>query len=319
MIVRAVCLNVVAVLSFAFLLHSAVAQQTSTVDGGVQPATAVAPAAGPRPALGPRVKFDQMRTEVGDRVLQRLGMQMAVTTKIVQSGQVAHEGQSEVRSQTQRTVDAMQVAEGRAVQARVTFQLAKRMAPDSPNPQEFESLPTEGKTYRLTRDGEDLTVTDAEGAIPPLEEFKIVAESLDGIGRPNPLAQVLAGREVAVGERMFVPRETAKTLLGIGGPELGVVHKFELTLDRLAAAEKDAAPWAVFRVAIEIKPEDQSSLAVVLSGELAVEPATCRLMAVDLAGPVHISTIERTELGIYQYSMDGTLKLAMRSQYGRAE
>jgi hypothetical protein len=211
------------------------------------------------------------------------------------------------------------VAEGRAVRARVAFQTARRQSPESTTPTELTSLPTEGKSYLLAREGEALTVTDLEGVIPPLEEFKIVSETLDGVGKPNPLALVLAGRELAVGQRVFVPRNMAKQLLGLGGPELAEVHRFELTLDRVAAAETEGAPpVAVFGVMIEVKPEDGATLAVVLKGEMAVEPEGCRLAAVDLAGPVHVSTIERTELGIYQYSMDGELRVATRSTFESA-
>jgi hypothetical protein len=291
----------------------------NTTAGAVQQATAVSPAPPAGTLPGPKVKFEQRQTVVGDRVVQRLGMQLNVTTKIVQSGQVAHQSANEIRSQQQRTVDVLEAVDGRAVKARVLFDVARRQTPDSETPTELVASPTQGKSYLVTRQDDKLVVTDADGAIPPLAEFTLVSEALEGVGRPNPLAVVLAGREVAIGQRMFVPRDLAKSLLGLGGPELADVHKFELTLDRLAApAEAGAPPVAVFRVTIEVKPDDAGGLAVILNGEMAVEPTTCRLTSVDLAGPVHVSTIERTELGFYQYAMDGELRVATRAQFGSA-
>ncbi|HYO26202.1 MAG TPA: hypothetical protein VEQ85_14775 [Lacipirellulaceae bacterium] len=296
----------------------------------VQPASAEAPLSA---TPGPRVKFQQRETAAGDRVVQRLGMHLSVETKIVQSGQIAHQSTSDIRSQQQRTIDVLEVTEGRAARARVSFQTARRLTPDSePSAtqrpasglagaaaDDLPRLPTEGKAYLLARDGEQLSVTDPQGAIPPQAEFVLVAEAMEGLGKPNPLALVLAGREVAVGQRLFVPREMAKSLLGLGGPELASVHRFELTLDRLAPpATRGAEALAVFKVTIEVRPEDAGELAVILHGEMAVEPTGCRLTAVDLAGPVHVSTIERTELGIYQYTMDGDLRVAIRSAYGAA-
>ena len=201
--------------------------------------------------------------------------------------------------------------------------MRRRQSPDSATPNELTPLATQGKTYLVVRKGDDLQVTDAEGAIPPLDEFKLVAESLDGLGKPNPLAQVLAGREVAVGQRMFVPREAAKALLGLGGPELAAVHRFELTLDRVMQPTADTTnnvtqALTIFRVAIEMRPDDAGGLSAMLTGEMAVEPDTCRLTSVDLAGPVHVSTIERTAMGFYQYTMDGQLKVATRAQFPSA-
>jgi hypothetical protein len=293
---------------------------------GVTPATAVTPTTPETPA-GPRVAFVKRDTAVGDRAVQRTGMHLNVRTRIVQSGQIAHDSTSEIRSQQQRTVDVTGVTEGRATKARVAFQVARRQSPDNPTPTELSPLATEGKSYLLERVGDALKVTDAKGGAPPEDEFKIVSEALEGVGKPNPLAVVLGGRELAVGQRVFVPRDLAKSLLNLGSADLAEINRFELTLDRIVPA-KDAASSdqgvlssevAVFKVKIDVQPGEGGELGVTLNGEMGVEPVGCRLASVDLTGPVHVSTIERTQLGIYQYSMDGELKLAIRSEFGRVE
>jgi hypothetical protein len=93
-----------------------------------------------------------------------------------------------------------------------------------------------------------------------------------------------------------------------------------LTLVRVAApADRPGDKLAVFRAAIVMKPATEEGLAIDLNGELAVEPTTCRLTSVDLAGPVHATTIERTRLGMFQHSVSGELRAAIRSQFGRAD
>jgi hypothetical protein len=147
-----------------------------------------------------------------------------------------------------------------------------------------------------------------------------VSEALDGVGKPNPLAVVLGGRELAVGQRVFVPRDLAKSLLNLGSSEMAEINRFELTLDRIVPPkDATASEVAVFKVKIDVQPGEGGELGVTLGGEMGVEPVGCRLASVDLTGPVHVSTIERTQLGIYQYSMDGELKLAIRSEFGRVE
>jgi hypothetical protein len=284
-------------------------------DSSVQPATAVA-----SPSLQSRqlVRFQQRPAKIGDRVIQRLGVQLALETKITQSGQIAHQSTNEMRRQQQRTIEVLEVAAGRATKARASFQVSRRQSPENANPNELTTQPIEGKTYLMWREGEQLKVTDPEGAIPPLDEYKLVAESLENVGKPNPLATLLLARPIAIGERMHVPRDTVQTLLGFEEP-IGSVRRFELTLNRVEpAGEKNAAEQAVFQTAIDIVPSDQSQLAITLHGEMAVEVETCRLLSVQLAGPVQISTIERTGGGIFNFSAGGELKMAIRSQFDQA-
>jgi hypothetical protein len=287
-------------------------------DEAVQPATATAPVAEAPVLPAVTVHFEAAEARVGDRLIQRLGSQMDMTSRIIQSGQVAHESTNQLRRQQQRTIDVLEVSEGRAVRARASFEICRRQSPEDADPNVLAAQPIEGKTYVATRRGDELIVTDDDGRIPPLDEYTIVAESLDGVGRPNPLATILAGRDVAVGERLLVPLELAQSLLGVGAPELARLHRFELTLDRLAPAADGAPPLAVFSAVIEVKPDDEEAMTVSLRGELAVDPATCRLTSVDLSGPVHVSSLERTPLGSYHSSLSGDLKLAIRSQFAPA-
>jgi hypothetical protein len=286
------------------------AQTPATNDPAVAPATAVEANA----PVGQRIHFQQQPAQLGDRVVQRVGVDLELTTKIVQSGQVAHEGANRLRRQQQRTIDVLEATDGRAVKSRVAFEFSRRQAPDAPNPDELVVQPIEGKTYLAERRGDQLLVTDPAGAIPPRDEYLLAMESLDSVGKPNPLAEMLAGRSVTVGEHRHVPREMARSLLNMDN-DVGTIKRFELTLVRQAADKASGAPLAVFQAHIEVTPDEHSPLAVQLAGEMAVDPASCRLVALDLAGPVGISTIERSAAGIYQFSASGQLQLAMRAQF----
>jgi hypothetical protein len=291
-----------------------VAQTDAASDPAVTLATAVETQS---QAPGERVQFQEQRTQVGDRVVQRVGVELKLSTKLVQSGQVAHEGTSEMRRQQQRTVDVLEATDGRAVKTKVAFQVSRRQGPDNPKPDELAVQPIEGKSYFAARQGEQLIVTDDDGAIPPRDEYLLVMESLDTIGKPHPLTELLTGRTLTVGEHLHVPRDLARTLLNLPDP-VGTIKRFELTLDRIAADKTSEAPLAVFRANIELDPDDRSPLSVQLAGEMAVDPASCRLMSLDLAGPVGISTIERTAGVIQQFSAGGELRMAMRATYGSA-
>jgi hypothetical protein len=305
------CIRLTALIALTSTSLVANAQSTIAIDASVEPAAASAPA-------GKVVRFRQHATAIGDRVTQRLGVQLALTTKITQSGQTAHESTNEMRRQQHRVIEVLEAVEGRATKVQATFPVSRRQSPENANPDELVTQPIEGKTYFMRRDGDQVTITDAEGSIPPQEEFKLVAESLENVGKPNPLAVLLVDRHVAVGQRILVPRDMVQQLLGFDDP-VGSVRRFELTLTRLQPAdEKHPAERAVFQTKIDIVPDDASPLTITLEGEMVVETETCRLTSVQLTGPVQLSSIERTAAGIFQYSAGGELNLAIRSEYSSA-
>ncbi|HEX6963795.1 MAG TPA: hypothetical protein VF175_18150 [Lacipirellula sp.] len=282
------------------------------VDTAIEPAAAVGAA---RARAGRVVRFQQRPTVVGDRVAQRLGVHLALTTKITQSGQTAHESTSDMRRQQQRSIEVLDAVDGRAVKIQASFPLSRRQSPEAGSPDELAVQPIEGKTYIVHREGDQLAITDTAGHIPPKDQYKLVAESLENVGKPNPLALLLVDRHVTVGQRILVPRDMVQQLLGFDDP-VGSVRRFELTLVRVDPAdESHRAERAVFQTRIEIMPNESSPLTISLNGEMVVETETCRLAAVELNGPVSMSTIERTSLGIYQYSAGGELHMAIRSQY----
>lgn len=285
----------------------------ATVAMAEAPATPVAPNA-PQ-AGGEVVRFRQSLPAVGDKVTQSLNVDLGLTTKITQSGQTAHESSNRMRRDQQRTIEVTEVTEGRASKARATFNVSRRQTPESAHPEELVTQPIEGKSYLMVRDGERLVVTDLAGAAPPEEEARLVAESLENVGKPNPLSVILVDRPMTVGQRILVPRDVVQSLLGFDGP-IGSVHRFELTLLRVEPATTDRpSPLGVFQAAIEVKPNDESPLSITLAGEMSVETETCRLIEVKMTGPVQISSIERTAGGIFQFSAGGELKLAIRSDY----
>jgi hypothetical protein len=294
-----------------FVAASARAQTNAEQDPSVQPAAAV------NTVTGQIVRFRQRPTVTGDRVEQQLGVQLGLTTKIIQSGQVAHESASAMRRQQQRVIEVLEAVDGRAIKAKASFPRSRRQSPENANPDELSVQPIEGKSYLMHREGDKLHVTDLDGHIPPLEEYKLVAESLENVGKPNPLAVLLVDRHVQVGQRILVPRDMVQQLLGFDDP-IGAVRRFELTLVRVDAAdEKHADERAVFQTGIEIVPNESSPLTFSLKGEMVIETETCRLTSVQLAGPVSLSSIERTAGGIFQYTAGGELRMAIRSAYDK--
>ena len=278
-----------------------------------EPAAPIAPVTPTE--TGAVVRFHQVPAVAGDRVTQTLNVDLGLTTTITQSGQTAHESQNRMRREQQRTIEVLEVAEGRATKAKATFGVSRRQSPEGAKPEELVTQPIEGKSYLMVREGDRVKVTDLKGATPPEEESRLVAESLENVGKPNPFASLLTERHITVSQRILVPRDVVQSLLGFDGP-IGTVHRFELTLEKVEPATADRpSPVAHFKAAIEVRPNAESPLSIVLNGAMEVETETCRLTAVKMVGPVQLSSIERTAGGIFQYSAGGELNLAIRSEY----
>jgi hypothetical protein len=291
----------------------------------VQPATHVAPVRLPEPTAPVSVRFSQQPAQVGDRVAQQVDFELNLSTSIIQSGQVANQENTLLQRRQQRLVEVTEVAEGKVRRARVTFSLARHNAPENNNseqrpeqePQHQDMQPVEGKTYLLTRQGEQLLVTDAQGAIPPRDEFEIVFSSMQSLGLPNPLAQFLLDRTIHVGQSLELSKEIAAQMLGFGD-ELGEVKRFELELKELSTYE--GAPCAVFAATIEIAGNGEAagdSMQINVTGPVVILTETCRTVVTDLTGPLSFDAHQHTSLGSYQYRATGTMRATVRARYAK--
>jgi len=307
-----------AALTLGACLTDAASAQRSGVDSAVQPASSRGPVTQQPisiPSAALKARFEQRPTQVGDRVLQSLQVQMDLSTRIVQSGQTAHEGVSSLRREQRRQVDVTQVVDGKLRQARVRFVAARSRGAEAKQDEPLSSQPIEGKEYIVERAGEQLLVTDLQGDIPPLEEYKLVVDALQSLGRPNPLATYLVGREISVGQSLKVPREVASKLLNLT-PDMGEVRLFELTLQRVSRLpDKTDGQVAEFLAKINTVARTGSQLTTTIAGRVVIEVDTCRTLEARLTGPVNLSAVERTPLGIYQYIANGGVRVAVESEY----
>ena len=172
--------------------------------------------------LGPSsgVQFSQVPAQVGDKVTQQVAMELNLQTSIVQQGQIAQQQETTMRRGQRREVEVLEVEEGRVVRARVVFPHSRHLLPEHGSDQGEQVQPVEGKTYLLTRKGEQLIVRYPDGTIPPKEEFEIVFGSMQSLGKPNPLGKFLLERSFEIGQTIELPQEIAAGMLGLGH-ELG--------------------------------------------------------------------------------------------------
>jgi len=255
------------------------------------------------------IRFRQRPAQVGDQVGQKLAIHMDLSTTIVQSGQVAHQDTVSVQRQQDRLIEVLEVTEGRVRRARVSFPHSRSLSPQNQDPTQSEVQSVEGKSYFVERKGEQLLVTDLQGAIPLQKEFEIVVNSVATLGRPNPLAKFLLGQTFQIGERVEVPHQLAEQIMGFGN-SLGQVQKFDLELKELLTI--DGQSCARFETTLKIRGHQVNPIEVDIAGLVTIQTDTCRTIESKLSGPLHMTANEAS----YQISAEGELKMAIRSHYG---
>jgi len=274
-----------------------------------------------------RVTFNKRSARVGDQVEQTLGLELRMATTIRQNNQIGEKSRTTARNEQRRVVTTTHVEADRAVAVRVQYLEATKQLTATGGAQPAQSLgeasktaqPVAGKTYLCQRlPGEDgaLAITDEEGHIPPMDEFEIVAQHMEMVGRPNPLAEFLAGKSVVVGQTIELPKEVAGKIFNLG-EQFGEITRFALTLKNVDT--HDGATQAEFLAHVEAASSNVSQMRLELEGPLAVEVDTSRAVKVDLSGPIAMSETRGSYSTTYQVIGTGQLKMTIASTYRDAK
>ncbi len=297
------------------MLALLIAVAPSAVAAELTPASHEAIIRQPTAIAGEVVTFSQQFARVGDRVAQSVVAELQLSTEITQAGQAAHKSQNTLNRRQQRFIEVLEVTEGQARRAQVTYPVSRLTSPENENPEAELVQAVEKRSYLVTRSGEKLQVTDLEGAIPSQAEFEIVLASMQNFGLPNPLAKFLLGQSIRIGERIRLPREIAQQLLGLGN-EFGEVTEFELVLK--SVREIDGQPCAVFAATIEAVGEPANPIRVRAFGKVVIQTETCRTVRAELSGPLTLSKVEHTAAASFEYAARGSMHAVVETRYAYA-
>jgi hypothetical protein len=245
---------------------------------------------------------------------------MRLTMTMRQGNEILGKNQNTVRTKQHRVLTTVGVDSGRATAVKVHYAAAGKQVVTGevgapPTEPAAVPQPVQGKTYICRREpGENgqLVVTDSKGERPPSDELEIVSQQMQMVGRPNPLAEFLAGRTISVGEKLELPNEVARQIFN-WGDRLGEVSKFTLTLQKVQT-EKGVSS-AVFLASVEAASSDATQMRLEIEGPLVVEPATCRVRQVSLIGPIGMSESRGTYSTAYQMIGTGRLSMSIASTY----
>lgn len=259
------------------------------------------------PAAVGQITFATTPPVVGRQSTQEVAVELSLKTRTRRQREVLEEATASLTRRRQRVTTVTGVQRGLPTAARVHYTVSQRAQNDDP----AESDAVAGKTYQCERRGKTLHVLNEQGEVPPPEEFEIVAENMALLGKPNPLAEFLAGKTVSVGQRVGVPAAVAQQLLGLDD-QFGEVSRFDLILEAIGQA--GGAKVARFAADLEATKHATSQMRLMIAGPLQIEAATCRVVSAELSGPIGMSQSRHDPQGAVQLDSTGRLSLRLASR-----
>ena len=247
----------------------------------------------------------------GAQWMHDVRLEVSMKTRIRYPSQEPQETISVDHLHQRRKLEILATAPAHVSKVKVTFEKASRKVATSEQVDvSWQSQPVDGQTYFVTREGENLVVTDEHGNIPPDEQRSIVVTSMQAIGRPNPVAKFLHQRTITVGETLHLPAELASDLLGpqnnLSGPQ-----KMPMTL--IGVKDIEGTSCGIFSAEIDNSSQNATRNSTRLKGQFAVELDTCRIVSVSFRGPVTFR--QSRMIGGKEFAVEagGTLSVAMQA------
>jgi hypothetical protein len=231
---------------------------------------------------------------------------------VTQAQQVVHEDSTQVDRAQERTVRLTHVEPGERMAGEVTYARAEETVANKHDQSEAIQQPVVGKTYRVERVRGELSILDEEGEVPPRDQYEIVWHNMESFGKPNPLAEFLDRKTVAVGQTLELPTEAAMALLAFG-EDVVAVERFSLTLAEVQ--EVEGRKRAAFSAFVASRSHGRNQMGMQVEGTLVVDAATCRVVSLDLAGPVGLTETRSNGLDTFLVSGRGRIEVAMRGAF----
>ncbi len=222
------------------------------------------------------VTFRHEPSQNGQRIWQHVTVFADTMTTYEQGGQKISQEHRYYTKEQIRRVTVLDARPGPDHRVQVLFEKAQETRTARGKAPKIKLQPVQGKTYIVQRVEDQLNVLDEGGRPADEQEASIVRESMQFVGRPNPLALFLHGRTVSVGESLLLPRDTAESLVG-WKESFGSVDSVAITLK-----ETDATGIAIFETQIEGRPVPELNNRTRMTGQLHITPEACRTVATHL-------------------------------------
>ncbi|HEX6903805.1 MAG TPA: hypothetical protein VF789_29110 [Thermoanaerobaculia bacterium] len=175
--------------------------------------------------------------------------------------------------------------------------------------------PRQGKTFIVGFTPEGLQITDEKGATIGLEDRAELEDEFDSLGQRDPLCDYLAGKTLSEGQKIddAVIRDS---ILGSSFESDGVTLD-ELTLQFRKFKSSGGSRIGIFEAKMKISGVVEESLKVSaeFKGEIEVATEGCRLLQVEMSGPLQMSGTQEVEGMVLEMRAQGTGRFEIKAKY----
>ena len=248
---------------------------------------------------------------IGQQWVHDVKLDMFMKTRFRYPNQEPQEFSSVEHRRQRRKLAIVATAATHVSKVKVTFDKAiRKIMQQEEKETPWHPQPVDGKTYYVTRSGADLVVTDEQGEKPPGEELRIVKNSMQAIGRPNPIAKFLHERTIVVGETIHLPADLVSDLLGSQN-KVSRPQKMPMTLVEIN--DMEGMSCGVFETEIDNSIQFGVQTSTRMKGYFAVELDTCRIFSVNFHGPITYRQRRLIAGEPYTVEVTGSLAVAMQA------
>lgn len=177
-------------------------------------------------------------------------------------------------------------------------------------------VPTDGKTYLLSRDGSSLKITrGASDHVDSGEEQRAIKAEYGWVGERSPLRQALVDSKLEPGSSLGKSQELAQLILGeIPGADSSQ-SELSATIDKVEGS--GARKKALLKIEAKAKvTSNKTSFALELNGTAAIDLATGWVVAADLAGTTQATgSIKVAKQGELEVSGKGKVTLTRKGEF----
>lgn len=255
--------------------------------------------------------FQRRLAQVNDVSKQVIRCDLEATRTIRLQNQLVDESPQTLRRRQQRSVTILAITDHMPTRARIDYDQSLTTGKNGDDAEVRMTHPVASKSYLAELVEGKLRFLTAEGKPPTPEEEEILRRHLATFGKPNPLAQFLHGKRVRVGGSIVVPKEVASELLGFTGNN-GEADSLKLHLRQVR--DIDGHPCGVFETILRTHNAD-TSMNLLMRGQLVIEADTCRTRSIALHGPIAMSEVRGPAQGRFVVTTSGNLKVAVDATF----
>ena len=252
-------------------------------------------------------RFTYRAENAGQRSFVTSLFDLKLKISVTQGGKTIRSVDQTHQRRQSKLISVLAAGEKGPTKIAVLYERAEEVRSENGRKGVVQKDPTAGKRYVIERIDTKNVVTDEEGQNVSQEQERIVLADNRDLGRPYPLAKLLDGRTVKVGQMIELDGAMAAELFRLT-ERVGNFEQFTMKLTGTRQAE--GIRCAVFDTKTRIESKAINST-VDLAGEYLIDIENCRLVSFDLSGPVEISGSMKD----VTITAKGTVQISVSVQY----